>query len=127
MKSGVVVIGRNEGRHLNQCLESIIKETNCIVYVDSGSTDNSLDIAYALKVPVVELDPKVPFTAARAHNAGLAFLLETYPQLEFVQFIDGDCEIVPGWLALAQQELKNQPHLAVVCGRLSERFPQATA
>jgi len=123
MKTGVVVIGRNEGRHLNQCLQSLIKEAGCIVYVDSGSTDNSLEIADSFKISIVELDSTIPFSPARARNTGLAYLLQAKPNIQFVQFVDGDCEISLGWLALAQRELEVQSHVAVVCGTLCERFP----
>ncbi|MEG5066786.1 glycosyltransferase family A protein [Microcoleus sp. B3-A4] len=125
MKAGVVVIGRNEGRHLNQCLHSLIKEkeVDCMVYVDSGSTDNSLEIADSFKISIVELDSIIPYSAARARNAGLAYLLQAKPDIPFVQFVDGDCEISPGWLALAERELEIQSDLAVVCGTLRERFP----
>ena len=99
---------------------------NLIVYVDSGSTDNSVDLARELGVEVVNLDLSFPFTAARARNAGLEHLLQVCPDTEFVQFVDGDCEIVPGWLDLAQQTLSTQPDTAVVCGRRRERFPDLT-
>src|SRR5271170_4957425 len=63
---GVVSIGRNEGERLKRCLESVKNAADCIVYVDSGSTDGSLELARELAVVVVELDLKTPFTAARA-------------------------------------------------------------
>lgn len=123
-KIGVVAIGRNEGDRLGQCLKSVISTTNQVVYVDSGSTDGSRDLAKKLGVEVVELDLSTPFTAARARNVGFAHLLSLYPQLEFVQFVDGDCEVVEGWLETAQRELKSSPNVAVVCGRRRERFPE---
>lgn len=122
---GLVAIGRNEGQRLHQCLVSALG-VNLIVYVDSGSTDNSVDLACELGVEVVNLDLSFPFTAARARNAGLEHLLQVCPDTEFVQFVDGDCEIVPGWLDLAQQTLSTQPDIAVVCGRRRERFPDLT-
>ena len=42
---GAVVIGRNEGQRLIRCLSSLAGRVSPIVYVDSGSTDGSLDIA----------------------------------------------------------------------------------
>jgi cellulose synthase/poly-beta-1,6-N-acetylglucosamine synthase-like glycosyltransferase len=42
---------------------------------------------------------------------------------EFVQFVDGDCEIVDGWIQRARNELDARPDAAVVCGRRRERFP----
>jgi GT2 family glycosyltransferase len=119
---GIVVIGRNEGERLLRCLDSVTGRGPVVVYVDSGSTDGSLAAARARGVEVVELDLSVPFTAARARNAGLERLLEIAPETGFVQFVDGDCEVVPGWLDRAQAELQTRPELAIVCGRLRERF-----
>ncbi len=121
---GLVVIGRNEGERLRLCLLSIVGKAAHIVYVDSGSTDGSIELARSLEVDVVELDLSTPFTAARARNAGFARLLEVDGQIEFIQFVDGDCEVVEGWLDNAQSELEAQPNLAVVCGRRRERFPE---
>ncbi len=123
---GLVAIGRNEGQRLRQCLESVVSPTTPVVYVDSGSTDGSVALARSLNVHVVELDLTIPFTAARARNTGLAALLELVPDLEFVQFVDGDCEVITDWLATAQQHLQQHPELAVVCGRRRERFPTAS-
>ena len=38
-----------------------------------------------------------PFTAARARNAGFKRLRELAPDLNYVQFIDGDCELIETW------------------------------
>ena len=124
---GLVAIGRNEGQRLRQCLVSATNKVARVVYVDSGSTDGSLELARSLGADTVELDLSIPFTAARARNEGFARLLELAPDIEFVQFVDGDCEVVDGWIELAQQELAAKPELAVVCGRRRERFPNATA
>ena len=123
-KIGLVTIGRNEGERLKNSLLSVIGKVDQIVYVDSGSTDGSVQLARALGVNVVELDLSIPFTAARARNAGFHHLLQIAPETEFVQFVDGDCEVVDGWIETAVKELQNQPHLAVVCGRRRERFPE---
>ena len=96
-----------------------------VVYVDSGSTDGSVAAARGLGAEVVELDLSVPFTAARARNAGLTRLREGgMPPL--VQFVDGDCELQPGWIAAATAFLDAHPDVAAVCGRRRERHPEAT-
>jgi len=120
---GLVAIGRNEGDLLRQCLLSAITKVAHIVYVDSDSTDNSVDMARSLGVDVIELDMTQPFTAGRARNEGFYYLLQKYPQIELVQFVDGDCEIVDRWLETASTNLQTQTNLAIVCGRRSERFP----
>jgi len=121
---GAVVIGRNEGERLRVCLQSLVNKVSCLVYVDSGSTDHSLEIAESLGVLVVNLDMAVPFTAARARNEGFEALKKNCSGIHFVQFVDGDCEVVEGWLDAASHALQHQNDLAVVCGRRRERFPE---
>ncbi len=121
---GVVVIGRNEGERLKRCLASLLSNVDQIVYVDSGSTDGSVQLAQRLGVEVVALDMTRPFTAARARNEGFEGLQQLLPGITYVQFVDGDCEVVAGWLAKAQAFLEQYPTYAVVCGRRRERFPQ---
>ena len=65
-----VVIGRNEGARLQRCIASLPPEA-AVVYVDSGSTDGSAQWARDSGINVLELDLSLPFTAARARNAGL--------------------------------------------------------
>lgn len=122
---GAVVIGRNEGERLVRCLASLKGRVDRIVYVDSGSTDGSVEAALAAGSEVVELDTAVPFTAARARNAGLARLTEGDAPV-YVQFIDGDCEVQPDWIGTAAAFLEARPGVAIVAGRLRERFPEAT-
>ncbi|MEM9087913.1 MAG: glycosyltransferase [Cyanobacteria bacterium P01_F01_bin.53] len=126
---GVVAIGRNEGDRLIRCLTSLQKHLTTavpIVYVDSGSTDGSVAAAEERGVHVIQLDMSVPFTGARARNAGFDHLMEKFPNTQYVQFIDGDCELLPGWIEAAIGTLEASPELAIVFGRLRERFPEAS-
>src|SRR4028119_1066001 len=125
-KVGLVAIGRNEGVRLGACLLSAIGKVALVVYVDSGSTDGSLELARSLGADTVELDLSIPFTAARARNEGFFRLLELAPDIEFVQFVDGDCEVVDGWIDRAYNELAAKPEIAAVCGRRRERYTEAT-
>lgn len=120
----VVVIGRNEGERLKVCLRSVLAAGARAVYVDSGSTDDSVAHARSIGVEVVALDMSRPFTAARARNAGWARAREVFEGLRWVQFVDGDCELQPGWLPLALDHLQRHARVAAVCGRLRERFPE---
>lgn len=124
--SGVaaVLIGRNEGARLVAALAAIPPDVWPVVYVDSGSTDGSVAAAQQAGARVVKLDMSRPFTAARARNEGFAALGHDTP--EFVQFIDGDCSLDPGWIPVATAFLKATPAAAVACGRRRERFPQAS-
>jgi GT2 family glycosyltransferase len=126
MELGLVAIGRNEGERLERCLQSAKRQLAHIVYVDSGSTDGSVARARGHGAEVVELDMAVPFTAARARNAGQQRLRELVPGLRYVQFVDGDCELDAGWIDKAVAHLDAHPRAAVVCGRRRERHPEAT-
>jgi GT2 family glycosyltransferase len=121
---GVVIIGRNEGERLRRCLTSVVGRGLTVVYVDSNSTDGSVELARAMGADVVELDMSRPFTMARGRNAGWARLLEIDPELRLLQFVDGDCELVTGWLDRAFQVLESRSEVAIVCGRRRERFPE---
>src|SRR4051812_21398157 len=121
---GAVVIGRNEGERLRRCLESVVGRVRQVVYVDSGSSDGSIALAVALGVEVLRLDLRQPFTAARARNAGFARLGDCGQELRYVQFVDGDCEVVGGWFEKARAFLEDHPEVAVVCGRRRERHPE---
>ncbi|MGB3311993.1 MAG: glycosyltransferase [Nodosilinea sp.] len=126
---GVVTIGRNEGERLIRCLTSLqanVPNGSPIVYVDSGSTDGSVAKAREMGINVVELDMAVPFTMARGRNAGFQYLVDTFPNLTYVQFIDGDCELLPSWIDQAVTALSQADDLAIVCGRRRERFPEAS-
>jgi GT2 family glycosyltransferase len=118
-----VVIGRNEGPRLVECLESLGTDFEGVIYVDSGSTDGSVAAARARGAEVIALDPAEPFTAARARNAGLAALPEG---AELVQLIDGDCALRAGWIGAARGFLADHPEVALVCGRRRERHPDTS-
>lgn len=123
---GVVIIGRNEGPRLISCLTSAGAQTANIVYVDSGSTDGSVEAAEKMAAHVVRLDLSEPFTAARARNAGFEHLMALAPNVRFVQFVDGDCTLADGWLEKALSFFEQQPNTAIVCGRRRERDPDAS-
>jgi GT2 family glycosyltransferase len=121
---GIVVIGRNEGTRLQTCLRSLIACGDPIVYVDSGSTDGSVDFARSLNIEIIELDASGGFSAGRARHAGFEQLTSRFPETDFVFFVDGDCGVVRNWPALGAQFLQDHPQVAAVAGRRRERFPR---
>lgn len=120
-KVGIVVIGRNEGERLSRSLISVLQNGSPVVYVDSGSEDGSVQTAKSLGAQTVVLDPARPFTAARARNAGFHYLTSRHPELEFIQFVDGDCEIASRWIHAAAGYMASHPEVGAVCGELTER------
>lgn len=115
-----VIIGRNEGDRLVQCLKSIAGAGVHIVYVDSGSTDGSVAEAQKVGAQIVELDLSRPFTAARARDTGYKALKDSGVEFDFVQFVDGDCRLVDGWIDAARNALMESPDLGIVTGWRSE-------
>lgn len=129
---GIVVIGRNEGARLVASLESVFSSvrqsgaTAVVVYVDSGSSDDSVMHAKRLGAEIAVLDSSLPFSAARARNLGMERVSQRLPGMEFLQFIDGDCRIAPEWMPAATKFMEGHPDYAVACGRRREIAPEAS-
>lgn len=118
---GIVIIGRNEGERLVLCLESIIKHNVPCVYVDSQSSDSSVQESKKRGVTTVVLDTSEPINASRARNTGFKTLMVENPNLEYVHFIDADCELAETWLDDALSVLEQKLQVAIVSGRLREK------
>lgn len=115
----VIAVGRNEGRRLESCLRSLRAVTDRVIYVDSGSRDGSVELAERLGAAALSL-PGPRFTAAMGRQRGLDEAKRLFPDARYVQFIDGDCTIDPGWLAKAAAYLDSNPRVAGVFGRVRE-------
>jgi cellulose synthase/poly-beta-1,6-N-acetylglucosamine synthase-like glycosyltransferase len=120
----VVIIGRNEGDRLRKCLVSV-NAMHCgdykieILYVDSGSTDRSIEIAAAMGARVIALSAERP-TAAMGRNAGWREAAG-----ELVLFLDGDTVVDPRFATAAMHEFA-EPRVAVVWGHRREIDPEAS-
>lgn len=121
-----VAIGRNEGERLVRCLASMKDAADVLIYVDSGSTDASVAEAEKVGAVIVELDMTRPFTAARARNEGFQALAANGIEADFVQFVDGDCALEPGFIAAAAKTLEDNPELGIVTGWRSEIYREAS-
>ena len=120
----VVVIGRNEGARLVRCLESVGQMRPLdgpieIIYVDSGSTDGSLERAAQFEVEIKRLESANP-CAASGRNAG--WRASSAP---IIFFLDGDTVLEPNFVADAIAELED-PRIAVVFGNRREIDPNAS-
>ena len=118
-----VVIGRNEGARLTAALRSVQDAGLRVVYADSGSSDGSPETATKLDVPVINLDPKTPFSAGRGRNEGLEEAVRRWPEIAYILFLDGDCTLDPEFPSVAESTFQAHPECAIVTGHLSERFP----
>ena len=120
----VVVIGRNEGARLGRCLESIaqmrpLRGSIEVIYVDSGSTDGSLERAVQSRVKVIRLESANP-CAAGGRNAGWRAA-----KAPIIFFLDGDTVLESNFVADSIAEL-NDPGVAVVFGNRREINPKAS-
>ena len=73
---------------------------------------------------VVELDTARPFSAARARNEGFDCVMEHAPDVAYIQFLDGDCDLVEGWLEQGIATLDAHADVAIVCGHVREIHPR---
>ncbi|MDD3038755.1 glycosyltransferase [Bacteroides sp.] len=94
-----IIIGRNEGERLRQCFNSVLDVIKAdditqynIVYVDSQSTDGSVELAKSYNL-IKTILITGECNAAVARNIGAK---EAKGDILF--FIDGDMEIQPGFL-----------------------------
>ena len=119
-----MVIGLDEEARLKTSLESVLASAPAgyqseIIYVDSGSKDKSVEIAQGMPgVSVNHLGSDKP-SAAKARNRGLK-----QAKGEFVQLVDGDSVIQPGWMEAALDLLEKTPEVACVFGQCIEIFPE---
>jgi glycosyltransferase involved in cell wall biosynthesis len=120
----IVVIGRNEGQRLARCLESIARvETAAIkevIYVDSASTDGSVELASRYGALSIEVHSERP-TAALGRNAGWQ-----RAGSDLILFLDGDTILHPCFPRVACDALSEDESIAAVWGHRREIHPEHT-
>jgi len=121
----VVIIGRNEGQRLVDCIRSVQAmndppEGMEIIYVDSDSTDGSPERAKTLGIKVLVVHPERP-AAAIGRNAGWRAA-----KAPLILFLDGDTILHPDFVKEAKQSLDNDPKVAIVWGHRRELYPNAS-
>lgn len=118
---GVVVIGRNEAVRLKKTLQAVIKAGVPLIYVDSQSKDNSVELARSLNVEVLVLSKDKAINASRARNEGARALITKFPTLRYLQFLDGDTTLDTEWLDAAFIHMEASPSVGFVSGQLREK------
>lgn len=118
----VVIIGRNEGQRLTKCIQSVQsadwKEHSYeLIYVDSNSSDGSLQNAKELGANVAKLDDPSP-SAGKARNLGWRMA-----KAPLILFLDGDTQLHPNFVNHALSVLKD-PEICAAFGRLKEVHPE---
>jgi len=99
----VIVIGKNEGERLDRCMASIASALHLlkheVIYVDSRSSDDSIERAKAHGARCFLL-------SAEHTTAGLGrFVGSREAKGEYLLFLDGDMELMPGFCEAAMMTL----------------------
>jgi GT2 family glycosyltransferase len=120
----IVVIGRNEGERLRRCLDSVTMMQRLeglieLLYVDSASTDGSVERASEYGAKVIRINPARPCAAA-GRNAGWKAA-----SAAIVLFLDGDTVLAPKFVADSLHHFNDQ-RIAVVFGRRREIKPETS-
>jgi glycosyltransferase involved in cell wall biosynthesis len=109
----VVLITKNQAWNIARLIESVLQATVAIpskeiILVDSASTDETAELAGGYPISVVRLKPG-PLTPAAGRYIGYK-----RTQGEFVLFLDGDMELLQGWLEDALRDLRGAPRAGVM-------------
>ena len=116
----VIIKALNEERNIQGAIESSLRAVaevgGEVILADSHSTDRTVAIASAYPVRIVQL----AFANERSCGAG--------PQLgyqhargDYIYILDGDMQMVPGFLSQALAFLAQHPEAAGVAGRVVEQ------
>lgn len=111
----IVLIGHNEGKTLSKSFEAIQhleypKDKLQIIFVDSNSTDNSIDIAQEYADKIISIKSFWP-TAGEAFNVGIQ-----RADYDFVHITAGDIFLNKDYLKKAIKTLQIREELGVVTG-----------
>jgi len=116
-KISVIVIGLNEAENLEATFNAIISSKIDfqieLIYVDSGSNDESISIA-ARFTDKIFIEDQGYRSAARNRNRGL---IESTG--EIIHFLDGDVKLAPDYLAKAVEIILDKKAEAA-CGKMIE-------
>jgi glycosyltransferase involved in cell wall biosynthesis len=92
MKIAIYTISKNESKHVERWYNST-KEADYHIIADTGSTDNTVEIARSLGITVVEIYVN-PFRFDDARNASLAVVPK---DADYCIALDMDEVLTPGW------------------------------
>ena len=121
IKLTVVIIGRNEEQFIAKSIRSSLAAAPLlpgveVIFVDSASTDRSVEIATEFPIRILQLKPDWPLCVAAGRYTG--FL---HSRGEYILFLDGDAEAEADWLARAVAFMDENPEYGAIAGVLGRR------
>jgi glycosyltransferase involved in cell wall biosynthesis len=117
----VVIIGLNEEERIAACIDSVrlaIEEINSteVVFVDSGSTDRTVQVALSKGLRVVALGPKQPPSPSAGRYVG-----SVVTKGRFILFVDGDTKIATGWISLFLRRMQEDSSTIMMAGKIDNK------
>ena len=106
-----VIIGRNESQHLARTFKSVLKVTKNIIFVDSNSTDNSIQIAQEFGIKKIVKVCSNYGTAAYSRSIGAKEV-----KTKYIHFLDGHETIEFSWIKKAINKIESKKKIAAVHG-----------
>lgn len=96
----IILIAKNQAWNIARLIESVLQATSSIatreiILVDSASTDDTVELASTYPISVLRLRPGLLSPAAGR------YIGYQRAQGEFILFLDGDMELLPGWIGEA--------------------------
>jgi glycosyltransferase involved in cell wall biosynthesis len=122
----VVLISKNQAWNIRRLIESVLEATSSIpskeiILVDSASTDETVDLASRYPLSILRLQPYQRLSPAAGRYIGYK-----RSEGEFVLFLDGDMQLVQGWLAQALHVMRDTPRAgAMMSSRVIDLLPSA--
>ena len=105
MKISVIIPVYNEEKHIEECIQSILKNERTpdeILVADGGSSDHTIDIVS--QYPSIILLNNLERTAAAGRNVALSRSTG-----DIIAFTDGDCIARRNWLYEIERAFRTQP------------------
>lgn len=111
----VVVIARNEEAVIANCLDSVVRAFNQrsyeLIFVDSASTDRTVEIARRFDARIVTIPPTGPLRPSVGRYIGYR-----YAKGKWILFLDGDSVLEASWVDVAERAFTSDDRLGGVSG-----------
>jgi glycosyltransferase involved in cell wall biosynthesis len=116
----IVIIGKDSAWSIDRLLTSIVTHIpadliNELIYVDSASTDNTVQIVKARDATILRLAPDECLCAAAGRYVG-----GCHATGEYIFFLDSDMELFGGWVEKALRTLDANSTIGVITGDITD-------
>jgi glycosyltransferase involved in cell wall biosynthesis len=120
----IVLISKNQAWNIPRLLASVLRATSCIsskeiILVDSCSTDETVELACRYPISVMHLR-----SGQRLSPSAGRYIGYQRTQGEFILFLDGDMELLHGWVGEAVRFMRGMPSAGLMLSnRMIELAP----